>query len=94
MRNFEFLEAKKTAWTTVLCGRNSVQVSPPQALALDFAALSERLEQAGSVMRSGLLLRFQADRSEMAIFPDGRAIIMGTTDEAKARSFYAKYLGT
>jgi len=30
----------------------------------------------------------------MAIFPDGRAIIMGTTDEAKARTLYAKYLGT
>jgi len=34
------------------------------------------------------------NRTQMAIFPDGRAIIMDTTDEAKARSFYAKYLGT
>ena len=94
LRNFEFLEAKRTAWTTVLCGRNAVQVTPPDAVNLDFTVLTERLQQAGRVLRSGLLLRFQTAEAEMAIFPDGRAIIMGTTDEAKARSFYAKYLGT
>lgn len=91
---FEFLDAKRTTWTTVLCGRNAVQVTPPQAVTLDARALTERLGRVGRVTRGGLLLRFQTGDVEMAIFPDGRAIIMGTTDEAKARTLYAKYLGT
>jgi molybdopterin-synthase adenylyltransferase len=92
--NFEFLEAKRTSWTTFLSGRDSVQVTPSQATALNLTELGGRLEQAGQVVQSGLLLRFRNAEGEMAIFSDGRAIIMGTTDEAKARSFYAKYLGT
>jgi adenylyltransferase/sulfurtransferase len=91
--NFEFLEASRVSWTTSLCGRNSVQVSPPRAVELDFASLRERLEQVGQVSSSGLLIRFKADDCEMVIFPDGRAIVTDTTDQAKARTFYARYLG-
>jgi adenylyltransferase/sulfurtransferase len=29
----------------------------------------------------------------MTVFPDGRAIIKGTTDVGVARSFYAKWIG-
>jgi hypothetical protein len=29
----------------------------------------------------------------MILFPDGRAIVKGTTDEATARSLYARYVG-
>jgi adenylyltransferase/sulfurtransferase len=29
----------------------------------------------------------------MTLFPDGRAIIKGTTDIAVARSLYARYVG-
>lgn len=94
LEKFEFLESKMTSWTTALCGRNSVQVSPPTELSLDMAALRARLDQAGRVEKTGLLLRFIAAEGEMVIFPDGRAIVMGTTDEARARGLYAKYVGT
>ncbi|HYA40510.1 MAG TPA: ThiF family adenylyltransferase [Syntrophobacteraceae bacterium] len=93
-RNFEFLDADRVSRTTSLCGRNSVQVNPPRVVELDFASLRKRLERAGQVTTSGLLLRFKADEGEMVIFPDGRAIVTGTTDQAKARTFYARYLGT
>jgi molybdopterin-synthase adenylyltransferase len=29
----------------------------------------------------------------LTVFPDGRAIIKGTTDSAVARSIYARYVG-
>jgi adenylyltransferase/sulfurtransferase len=93
LKNFEFLEARQVSWTTSLCGRNSVQVSPPQAVELDFPSLRKRLEQVGHVSESGLLIRFKNDDGEMVIFPDGRAIVMGTTDQARARALYARYLG-
>jgi len=91
--NFEFLDTEQVSWTTSLCGRNSVQVSPPRAVELDFASLRQRLGQVGRVTTDGLLIRFQADEGEMVIFPDGRAIVSDTTDHAKARTFYARYLG-
>ncbi len=92
-RNFEFLDASQVSWTTSLCGRNSVQVNPAREIELDFGSLTKRLEQVGRVTKSGLLLRFAADGGQMVIFPDGRAIVENTTDQAKARTFYARYLG-
>jgi adenylyltransferase/sulfurtransferase len=93
LRNFEFLDASQVSWTTSLCGRNSVQVNPARDIELDFASLRKRLEQVGRVTTSGLLIRFTAGEGEMVIFPDGRAIVENTTDQAKARTFYARYLG-
>jgi adenylyltransferase/sulfurtransferase len=92
-RNFEFLDAVRVSWTTSLCGRNSVQVNPPGEIELDFESLRRRLEQVGRVTTSGLLIHLKVDEGEMVIFPDGRAIVTGTTDQAKARTFYARYLG-
>jgi len=38
-------------------------------------------------------LRFFCQPYEMTIFPDGRAIVKGTTDTGLARSLYARYIG-
>jgi adenylyltransferase/sulfurtransferase len=92
--NFQFLDARQVSWTTSLCGRNAVQVNPPRSVELDLEALRQRLEPVGRVSSSGLLIRFKADDGEMVIFPDGRAIVANTTDLAKARTFYARYIGT
>jgi len=92
-RNFEFLDATRLSWTTVLCGRDSVQVTPPLDINVDLSTLCERLLSAGEAVRKGMLLRFKNAEGEMVIFPDGRAIIMGTTDEARARTFYSRYVG-
>jgi adenylyltransferase/sulfurtransferase len=34
------------------------------------------------------------DGCELTLFPDARAIIQGTHDLARARSLYAKYVGS
>ena len=90
---FDFLEAKQVSWTTTLCGRNSVQISPSRATVLSLDDLSKRLAPAGKVSYNGLLLQFQIGDHEMIIFPNGRTIVKGTTDEAVAKSLYSKYLG-
>jgi adenylyltransferase/sulfurtransferase len=64
--------------------------------ALDLALLAQRLEPWGGVARSGVMLRFDpADlpTTRFTIFADGRAIVRGTTDSARARSLYARYIG-
>ena len=38
-------------------------------------------------------LRTTVDSYELTVFPDGRAIIKGTTDPGIARSVYARYVG-
>jgi adenylyltransferase/sulfurtransferase len=39
------------------------------------------------------MLKFEVEEYQFTVFPDGRAIIKGTSDEDKARTLYAKYIG-
>lgn len=76
-----------------LCGRNSVQIHE-QHRPLDFAEVSTRLKPHGPVRHNDFVLKFWPEPYEMTLFPDGRAIIKGTTDTAVARSLYARYVGS
>ncbi len=90
---FTFLEQSAPSQTTDLCGRDAVQVSvfPPAQLSL--ATMAERLKAVGQVAFNDYLLRCNVDNYELTVFPDGRAIIKGTTDPSVARSVYARYIG-
>lgn len=90
---YVFLQAETGTVATSLCGRSGVQVAPRPPIRLDLAALAERLQGVGQVTRNEFLLRFASDECDMTVFPDGRAIIKGTTDPAKARTLYARYIG-
>jgi molybdopterin-synthase adenylyltransferase len=93
-RRFEWLEGELGSQTTSLCGRNAVQVSHRTAAALNFEDLARHLETlGGTVSYNRFLLKFNVDAYEFTVFPDGRAIIKGTSDEDKARTLYAKYIG-
>jgi molybdopterin-synthase adenylyltransferase len=76
-----------------LCGRNSVQIHERQR-PIDFAEMDRRLQPHGVVRHNDFVLKFWRDPYEMTLFPDGRAIIKGTTDTAVARSLYARYIGS
>ena len=76
-----------------LCGRNSVQIHEQQR-PVDFAEMTTRLSPHGTVRHNEFVLKFFPAPYEMTLFPDGRAIIKGTTDTALARSLYARYVGS
>jgi molybdopterin-synthase adenylyltransferase len=76
-----------------LCGRNSVQIHERQR-PIDLAELDRKLQPHGLVRRNDFVLKFWHEPYEMTLFPDGRAIIKGTTDTAIARSLYARFVGT
>ncbi len=76
-----------------LCGRNSVQIHERQR-PIDFTELDRRLQPHGVVRHSDFILKFWHEPYEMTLFPDGRAIIKGTTDTAVARSLYARFVGS
>jgi len=90
---FEYLEAASGPQTVSLCGRNAVQVRVRQAGLIDFSELAARLAPLGQVSFNNFILRFNVNGYELTLFPDARAIIKGTDDEAVARSLYAKYIG-
>ena len=75
-----------------LCGRNAVQISG-RTRPIDLAALRVRLEPLGQVRANEYALRFFTGPYELTVFPDGRAIVKGTSDTGIARSLYARYVG-
>jgi molybdopterin/thiamine biosynthesis adenylyltransferase len=75
-----------------MCGRNSVQIHE-RARPIDFAEMQQRLEAHGIVRHNEFVLKFWREPYEMTLFPDGRAIIKGTTDTGVARSLYARFVG-
>ncbi len=91
-RDFVHLEAEGRAHIT-LCGRNSVQIHERHR-PIDFSEVSQRLKPHGQVRHNDFVLKFWPEPYEMTLFPDGRAIIKGTTDTAVARSLYARYVGS
>lgn len=91
-REFSFLSGAARPHIS-LCGRNSVQIHE-RARAIDFAQMQARLAAHGTVKYNEFVLKFWPEPYEITLFPDGRAIIKGTTDTAVARSLYARYVGS
>jgi adenylyltransferase/sulfurtransferase len=88
---FPYLNGERTAPIS-LCGRNAVQIHERHR-PLDLHALKLKLSPLGEVRANEFGLRFFCQPYEMTIFPDGRAIVKGTTDPGLARSLYARFIG-
>jgi adenylyltransferase/sulfurtransferase len=93
-RRFEWLEGDMGSHTTTLCGRNAVQVATRRGEPLDFPEMALRLQSLGEIRHNAYMLRFATEGYEFTVFPDGRAIIKGTNDIAKARTLYAQFVGS
>ena len=89
---YAWLSNRAASRAAVLCGRNAVQLSRPDA-AVSLDELAERLAGIGPIVRNQFLLRLTVENCELTIFADGRAIVSGTDDASVARAIYAKYVG-
>ena len=95
---FDYLEGRLGSGTTVLCGRDAVQLTHRQTPhGLDLAEVAARLRAHGHVVASRYMLRADltdnGSRYVLSLFPDGRAIVHGTAEPGVARGVYAKYVG-
>jgi molybdopterin/thiamine biosynthesis adenylyltransferase len=90
-REFPYLEGKHRAPIS-LCGRNAVQIHE-RSRPVDLAELAQRLSPLAPVRVNEFALRAVLDPYELTVFPDGRAIVKGTTDTGVARGVYARYVG-
>lgn len=89
-----YLEGDGHVAPTKLCGRDTIQIRPPQPLSLDLEALAKSIE--GGVRElvfNGYLLGFEVERYEVTLFSDGRALVRGTGDAGEARAVYARFVG-
>lgn len=90
-----WLRGDRTSQTAVLCGRNAVQVSPPEKRQIALVEFAEKLRASGQVTVNPFLLRLVLGGGtyEITLFADARAIIKGTDDPSVAKSLYARYVG-
>jgi adenylyltransferase/sulfurtransferase len=90
-REFPHLNGERRAPVS-LCGHQAVQIHE-RARPLELRDLAARLAPLGPVRANEFALQFEVPPYLLTIFPDGRAIIKGTTDVGLARSLYARYIG-
>jgi len=92
--DYPWLEGRLGDATTVLCGREAVQVAPPPGAAVDLEAFARRAATLGRVTANPWMVRVAIEPGiELAVFADGRAIVSGTRDESRARGIVARSLG-
>jgi adenylyltransferase/sulfurtransferase len=89
---FSYLDGRKRIPVS-FCGRNAVQLHE-NARPLDLQALASRLRPLGTVRVNDFALRLSVPKYDITFFPDGRAIVKGTTDVGVARSVYARLVGS
>ena len=90
-RQFDFLDERRRVPVS-LCGRNAVQLHE-HTRALDLRELAVRLRPLGDVRVNEFALRLSLEKYQLTLFPDGRAIVKGTTDVGIARGVYARLVG-
>lgn len=91
---FDWLEGRLGSQSSVLCGRNAVQLSFIESQEIDLEQLEARLQSVGQVTRNRFLLRANVEDFLLTVFPDGRAIVKGTEEVAIAKRVYTQYVGS
>ena len=90
-RIFAYLEGRRRVPVS-LCGRNAVQLHE-NSRPIDLKQVAIRLRPLGDVRVNEFALRFTGLDYNFTLFPDGRAIVKGTTDVGVARSVYSRLVG-
>jgi sulfur carrier protein ThiS adenylyltransferase len=91
---YPYLDVENQMKTTVLCGRDTVQIRPPREQKLVLSELAERLKRLGyEVKGNPYLLSVEWEENRLVIFNDGRALIHGTKDLTHAKTIYQRLLG-
>jgi adenylyltransferase/sulfurtransferase len=93
-RRFEFLSRPPAESGVVLCGRDAVQVRGEAKVELP--TMAKRWALLGAVEQNRFFLRCSLRdpaQVRLTLFADGRLIVQGTRDMARAKSLYARFVG-
>ncbi|WP_042166909.1 ThiF family adenylyltransferase [Paenibacillus gorillae] len=94
LKQYPALQITERDSTVSLCGRSTVQISGRGPLLLE--QWRKRLEPAAvKVELNAYLLKAELPEGErLVLFPDGRVLVQGTEDIVRAKSIYARYIGS
>lgn len=93
-RTYPYLDSENMMKSTVLCGRDTVQIRPPKQGEVQLDTLSKQLKSLGyQVKGNPYLISVEMDEQRLVIFNDGRALIHGTKDLTQAKAIYQRLLG-
>lgn len=96
--NLEFLQGQRSRAnvTAVMCGRDTVQLSMNQSNSpVNFEAFAQRWKDLGRVQMTRFFVRLYVDETtQLTLFRDGRVLVSGTSEVAKARSLHDRYIGS
>ncbi|MBY0123398.1 thiazole biosynthesis adenylyltransferase ThiF [Bacillus sp. S/N-304-OC-R1] len=93
-RTYPYLDSENMTKSTVLCGRDTVQIRPPRQQKLQLGELSRQLQSLGyQVKGNPYLLSVEMGEQRLVVFNDGRALIHGTKDLNQAKTIYQRLLG-
>lgn len=89
----DFLNRREYRKTKVICGSNSIQVYPSSQVSLKFECIQDlNIEGVDIISITPHTLRARVDGYEITLFNDGRAIVIGLTDEKIALEIYESLL--
>lgn len=90
---YRYLAQERGPRAVSLCGRNTVQVRGAGGR-MDLESTARRLQaDVRQLVRAAALLRFEVDEVRVTLFVDGRALIEGTSDPARALAVYDRWIG-
>jgi adenylyltransferase/sulfurtransferase len=95
-RRFEFLSGGAAAGGDgLLCGRRAVQITPAGDRGVSLAAIADRWAPLGRVQSTRFFVRLHLDSdTHLTLFRDGRVVVTGTDDPARARTLVDRFLGS
>ena len=88
-----YLEGREAGSAEAMCSSDTVQVMPAKEGHIDLDELAVKLGSLGEVSNRRYYLGFDDGELNIAIFPDGRCIVRGTDNPARARAVVTSYLG-
>ncbi len=91
-RRYPSIEGEGASEVARMCGRNSVQVTSNGGRP-DLDEIERRWARLGAVQRSAHVLSVPVEGVTLTLFSDGRCVVRGTDDLARARNLHAKYVG-
>jgi sulfur carrier protein ThiS adenylyltransferase len=91
---YPYLDQENITKTTVLCGRDTVQIRPSTHGEVSLEKLAAQLSTLGYTVKGNpYLISIEMGAERMVIFQDGRALIHGTKDLTHAKAIYQRILG-
>ncbi len=91
-RDFAYLQGRMGTQATRLCGRDMVHLSPSRGLHLDLPSLAKQLRSVFQIQLTEYLLHLKSPEAEIYLFPDGRALVKGVTEVARARAIFNRFI--